>query len=376
MGRKIYAQYEDPLPLSTNFKGFSLSKFEYQDVLTILEHFVQVMPTLPDWPDPSDASQNYTGRLVFAEDTNKLCVGGNTDWFCLGEAEDIWAAAVKYNNGTSGLTAQNVQDAIDELAGASGIDHNSLAGLQGGTTDEYYHLTSSRHAKVAAIGDLAVTDGNFIVGNGSTWISESGSTARASLGLGTIATQNANSVNIDGGAIDGTTIGANSAAAGKFSDLTNSALTSGRVPYATTDGQLIDSANFTFNGTTLTATDAVLDSVELKDVTETQTTPESSSGTLVLNLENSNVFEVELDENVTTLTISNPSTSGKASSFTLIVAQDSTGGYEITWPASVKWAGGLEPTQTTDASAIDVYTFITTDAGTTWYGFQAGADFS
>jgi hypothetical protein len=35
------------------------------------------------------------------------------------------------------------------------------------------------------IGNLAVTDGNFIVGNGTTWVAESGNTARTSLGLGT-----------------------------------------------------------------------------------------------------------------------------------------------------------------------------------------------
>ena len=35
-----------------------------------------------------------------------------------------------------------------------------------------------------AIGNLANTDGNFIVGNGTTWVAESGSTVRTSLGLG------------------------------------------------------------------------------------------------------------------------------------------------------------------------------------------------
>jgi len=45
----------------------------------------------------------------------------------------------------------------------------------------------------------------------------SASTARTNLGLGTIATQAATSVNIDGGAIDGTAIGATSRAAGYFS---------------------------------------------------------------------------------------------------------------------------------------------------------------
>ena len=66
-------------------------------------------------------------------------------------------------------------------------------------------------ADLTAIGALSKTDGNFIVGNGSTWVAESGATARTSLGLGTIATQANDSVNIDGGAIDGTAIGANSA---------------------------------------------------------------------------------------------------------------------------------------------------------------------
>ncbi len=36
-------------------------------------------------------------------------------------------------------------------------------------------------------------------------------------------------------------------------NLNSTALTSGRVPYATTDGLLVDSTNLTFNGTTLTA---------------------------------------------------------------------------------------------------------------------------
>jgi hypothetical protein len=55
------------------------------------------------------------------------------------------------------------------------------------------------------IAALAVTDGNFIVGNGSNWVAESGATARTSLGLGTIATQASDSVSITGGSITGVT---------------------------------------------------------------------------------------------------------------------------------------------------------------------------
>lgn len=45
-------------------------------------------------------------------------------------------------------------------------------------------------ATIAAIAALSPTDGNFIVGNGSTWVAEGGSTARTSLGLGSLATAN------------------------------------------------------------------------------------------------------------------------------------------------------------------------------------------
>jgi len=38
---------------------------------------------------------------------------------------------------------------------------------------------------LSPIAGLAVTDGNFIVGDGTKWVAESGNTARTSLGLGT-----------------------------------------------------------------------------------------------------------------------------------------------------------------------------------------------
>jgi len=60
-------------------------------------------------------------------------------------------------------------------------------------------------ANLGAIAALAVTDSNFIVGNGATWVAEGASTARTSLGLGTMATQAASSVAITGGTFAGIT---------------------------------------------------------------------------------------------------------------------------------------------------------------------------
>ena len=65
--------------------------------------------------------------------------------------------------------------------------------------------------------------GTLAIANGGTNAS-SASAARTNLELGTIATQASNSVNIDGGAIDGAVIGANSAAAGTFSALTSNSV--------------------------------------------------------------------------------------------------------------------------------------------------------
>jgi hypothetical protein len=57
---------------------------------------------------------------------------------------------------------------------------------------------------------------------------------------------------ISGGSINNTPIGATTASTGRFSDLTDTGLTSGRVIYAGTGGNLVDDADFTFNGTTVT----------------------------------------------------------------------------------------------------------------------------
>ncbi|MBI4568490.1 MAG: tail fiber domain-containing protein [Planctomycetes bacterium] len=47
-------------------------------------------------------------------------------------------------------------------------------------------ITQGYNAGLASIAALAKSDGNFIVGDGATWVAESGATARTSLGLGNV----------------------------------------------------------------------------------------------------------------------------------------------------------------------------------------------
>ncbi len=92
-----------------------------------------------------------------------------------------------------------------------------------------------------------------------------------------------------------------------------------------------------------------------------------------INLANGSVFNLTLTGDCT-FTFTNPPASGKAGSFTLILKQDATGGRTTTWPASVKWAGATEPALSDGANEVDILSFVTTDAGTTWYGFFSGGD--
>lgn len=98
----------------------------------------------------------------------------------------------------------------------------------------------------------------------------------------------------------------------------------------------------------------------------------SASGSIDLDLADGETFTLTLTGNGT-FTFSNPVQSGYKATITFIIT-NSGAGWTRTWPASVDWPGQTEPTATTADAAVDVYTFITTDGGTTWLGFLPGAD--
>lgn len=74
----------------------------------------------------------------------------------------------------------------------------------------------------------------------------------------------------------------------------------------------------------------------------------------------------------TTVSFTNPPSSGTAIGFLLSVTGD---GSALTWPSSVKWEAGETP----DAPASggkNIYAFVTADGGTTYYGKLAGDSFA
>ena len=102
----------------------------------------------------------------------------------------------------------------------------------------------------------------------------------------------------------------------------------------------------------------------LKAYSEFVTTNAASTGATTLDLSSSNFFNLTLTGSVT-FTFSNPP-SGRAFSFTIVAKQDATGGRAITWPAGSKYAGAVTPPATTTANAVDIWSVMTYDAGSTY----------
>ena len=100
-------------------------------------------------------------------------------------------------NASAAIAATKIHD--------GSISNTEFGFLNGASSNIQAQLDAkgASNANLTAIGNLAKTDGNIIVGNGSTWVAENGSTARVSLGIGTLATQASNSVSISGGSITG-----------------------------------------------------------------------------------------------------------------------------------------------------------------------------
>lgn len=131
------------------------------------------------------------------------------------------------------------------LAGAGTVTSVSGSGgttgltLSGGPITASGTLTLGGTLVVSNGGTGATTLTGYVVGNGTSAMTASATIPNTDItGLGTLSTQSASSVAITGGAIDGTTIGGSTPAAGTFTSI---AATSGTV--STTPANATDIAN-------------------------------------------------------------------------------------------------------------------------------------
>jgi hypothetical protein len=123
-------------------------------------------------------------------------------------------------------------------------------------------------------------------------------------------------------------------------------------------------------GGAVTGGDQTVTAVNLKDYGEITSALGSAGGSRTIDLNDGNSFTATVSSSTVTWTFSNPTASDEGCGFTLVLTN---GGSEtVNWPSAVDWAGGDAPDLT--ESGVDVLTFWTVDAGTTWYGFAASLD--
>jgi hypothetical protein len=153
-------------------------------VVNVSEDFVSATLSAIGALAPTD------GNFIVGNGSTWVAESGNTVLQSIG----VTATTTELNtlDGITATTAElNVLDGITSTT----AELNVLDGITATTAELNYTdgVTSNIQtqldnkqpldADLTAIGALAKTDGNFIVGNGSTWVAESGNTAISSLGV-------------------------------------------------------------------------------------------------------------------------------------------------------------------------------------------------
>lgn len=94
------------------------------------------------------------------------------------------------------------------------------------------------------------------------------------------------------------------------------------------------------------------------------------AGVLRIDLAGYRTFSIDVSSNITNVEFANvPQTAGTVF---WVLSCSMKGAYTITWPATVKWAGGVAPAHTTTAGAVNTFVFYTLDGGKKIMGFYSG----
>jgi len=291
-----------------------------------------------------DAALDKAESALQPGDVDDTPVSGVTD----APVSSNWAFDHAANLNAHGISdfGETLVDDADAPTARSTLGLGNAATKNVGTTSgtvaagDHAHASTYQplDADLTAIAALAVTDGNIIVGNGTTWVAETGATARTSLGLGTGDSPQFTAVNV-----------------GHASDTTIARVSAGVI---SVEGVTVATASNTLSLTNKTLT----------GLKETKVAVSATE----IDLATGNYFTKTIS-GTTAFTVTNVPSSGTAVSFILDLTNGGSATVSFsTGFTSVKYAGGAAPTLT--ASGRDVLGFFTHDGGSTWTCLLLGKD--
>ena len=154
--------------------------------------FLLASNNLSDVNSASTARTNLGLGTIATQNSNNVSITGGS------VAATLSSSSVAFTGGSiTGITDLAVADG--GTGASTAADARTNLGVAIGSNVQAWDVNLDQ------IAALAPTLNNFIVGTGTSWALETPSSARTSLGLGTVATQNSTSVSITGGSITGIT---------------------------------------------------------------------------------------------------------------------------------------------------------------------------
>jgi len=193
--------------------GFLIAGNVYRFVYVAAGHF-RVVGAVPANLALTDAANIFTQTQTIAggsptlriDETDAPANNGNWGIIAGGEAflmrayDDAWSA---FENFIAVQRTNETIDSVNLLAADIQFNSGDLPVSMGGTAASTAAAARTNlglvigtdvqafDADLTALSTISKGDGNFAVGDGTTWVSETPSTARASLGLGTMSVINA-----------------------------------------------------------------------------------------------------------------------------------------------------------------------------------------
>lgn len=130
-----------------------------------------VSDTCTMWVDNITDSWSTTEKIVFNATSNlfddkpvfKIDIGADAQFY-------LPSILTYSEQGEEGVCVNDL-GGLGTCVGGGVPNHNDLSGLQGGTTGEYYHLTSSQHSELGSYNLTYHNTNQWVLGNATTWLS-------------------------------------------------------------------------------------------------------------------------------------------------------------------------------------------------------------